>query len=186
MGDGKIALILDVVGLARKGGVMSQNEGIKAKVDTVFQKEDTALTTLLLARLNAERQIAIPLSKISRLEEIEASQIEKTGHQEIIQYRGHLMPLIRLTEILELHAEDADTQEDVLQVVVCQKNGVDIGMVVDEIVDIVEEHIVMQNRAGFVKSVAIIQNRATDLLSIQEVLDTIDTAVFEREEQPVN
>lgn len=181
MGDGKIALILDVAGLARKGGVMSQNEQIKGRAEASFQKEDTERTTLLLARLTEDRQVAIPLSMISRLEEIDATAIEKTGRQEIIQYRGDLMPLIRLTNLLDMPASNSTDQDECLQVVVCQKNGVNIGMVVDAIVDIVDEQIVMQERSGFVKSVAIIQNRATDLLSIEEVLDTVDTGIFERE-----
>ncbi|MEM8485782.1 MAG: chemotaxis protein CheW [Bacteroidota bacterium] len=180
MGDGKIALILDVAGLARKGGVMSQNENIKGRAEATFQKEDSERTTLLLARVTEDRQVAIPLSMISRLEEIDANAIEQTGRQEIIQYRGDLMPLIRLTNLLNLPAPNDTDANECLQVVVCQKNGVNIGMVVDAIVDIVEEQIVMQERSGFVKSVAIIQNRATDLLSIEEVLDTVDTGIFER------
>ena len=181
MGDGKIALILDVAGLARKGGVMSHEEHTRAKTDAAVFHEESRLTTLLLARLNRERQIAIPLSMISRLEEIDATTIEKSGHQEIVQYRDHLMPLVRLTEILRLPGSTKEG-DDSLQVVVCSKNGVNIGMVVEEIVDIVEENVEVKDRPGVIKSVEIIQNKATELLSVQEILDNVDTGIFEREE----
>ena len=185
MGDGKIALILDVAGLARKGRVMSQEEHLRAKSETVVSKEHMQRTTLLLARINQNRQIAIPLSMISRLEEIDSSSIEKTGDQEIVQYRGHLMPLIRLAAVLHLEPPGIDASEHHLQVVVCTKNGVNVGMIVDEIVDIVEEHVEIQDRAGVVKSVSIIQNKATDFLSVQEILDTVDTGIFELDEVPL-
>lgn len=179
MGDGKIALILDVAGLARNGGVMSQQDNLRAKSESMSQRHNTSLTTLLLARVNHERQIAIPLSMISRLEEINANTIEKTGHQEIVQYRGHIMPLVRLTRVLGLNTHFEDKEDDLLHVFVCAKNGVNIGMIVEEIIDIVEEPVALTDRPGIVKSVGIIQNKATDFLSIQEILDSIDTGVFE-------
>ncbi len=180
MGDGKIALILDVAGLARRGHVMTQEDHQRTKSENSNLRDNTTLTTLLLARLNKERQIAIPLSMISRLEEIDPQSIEKTGHREIVQYRGYLMPLVRLTEILNL--PPSSEKKESLQVVVCSKNGVNIGMVVDEIVDIVEEHVEIQQRPGVIKSVAIIQKKATELLSVQEILEAIDTGIFEAEE----
>ncbi|MFK7843803.1 MAG: chemotaxis protein CheW [Rhodothermales bacterium] len=179
MGDGKIALILDVAGLARKGGIMSQDEQRRSKPETTQHKENEEIKSLLLARVNEERQIAIPLSKISRLEEIETASIEKTGNQEIVQYRNRLMPLIRLTRLLQLPPSKNEAANEVIQVVVCAKNGVDIGMVVDEIVDIVEERVTLQDLPGIVKSVSIIQKKATDLLSVQQILDTLDTEIFE-------
>ena len=178
MGDGKIALILDVVGLAKQGGVMSKHEHVLSKSDNYYTGDSAKLTTLLLARVNQSRQIAIPLSMISRLEEIEANAIERTQLQEIVQYRGGLMPIIRLTEILGLPASTSDAA--FLQVIVCSKNGVNIGLVVEEILDIVEEEAEMKERTGIVKNVIIIQDNATELMSVTEILNHIDIGVFEK------
>ncbi len=182
MGDGKIALILDVVGLARKGGVMSQGEHGRSRADQISSNESDNLTALLLARSVKGRQVAIPLSMISRLEEIDSSTIERASNQEVVQYRGSLMPLIRLNRVLQLPEKESHNAGRGLQVVVCSRNGVNIGLVVDEIVDVVEEHITMQDRPGIIKSVGIIQDRATELLSIREIIDTVDTGIFESSE----
>lgn len=179
MGDGKVALILDVAGLARKGGIMSHQDNHRSKSDANAHKDEAQLTTLLLARVDADRQIAIPLSMIARLEEIDPSKIEFTGRQEIVQYRGHLMPLVHLADVLHLPKRRSSEDDESLQVVVCAKNGVNVGMVVDEIVDIVDERVSLQDRAGVIKSIAIIQNKATEFLSVQEILDSVDTGIFE-------
>ena len=180
MGDGKIALILDVVGLARQGGVMSSQEQIQGKnSEHITDSEISRMTILLIARLGISRRIAIPLSMISRLEELEPSLIEHVGGKEVMQYRGRLMPLERLSKLMNIPRDPVSDNQEFIQVVVCEKNGVMIGLVVDEILDIVNETIATHKRTGIIQSVAIIQKKATEVLNIQEIINQVDTAMFE-------
>ncbi|HET6370806.1 MAG TPA: chemotaxis protein CheA, partial [Nitrospiria bacterium] len=100
LGDGRVALILDVPGLARNAKVVSESKEQKTVLGrAVVQEKSTDKTTLLLFSVGKGR-MGIPLSMVARLEEFEPSKIERTGNQEVVQYRGEIMPLIRLTDVL--------------------------------------------------------------------------------------
>ena len=101
MGDGQVALILDVLGLAQMTRVVSdlreQNvakQGLKA-AESAAQRE-----SWLLFRIGKDGRMAIPLSLVSRLEEFPATQVERYAGHEVIQYRQQIMPLVRLAEAL--------------------------------------------------------------------------------------
>ncbi len=101
MGDGRVALILDVLGLAQMTRVVSElheqnvaKQGLKS-ADSAAQRE-----AWLLFRIGNGGRMAIPLSLVSRLEEFPATQVERFAGHEVIQYREQIMPLVRLAEAL--------------------------------------------------------------------------------------
>ena len=53
--------------------------------------------TLLLAENGLEGRVAIPLSMVARLEEFPRTVVERAGSQEVMQYRGQIIPLVRLS-----------------------------------------------------------------------------------------
>ena len=179
MDDGRVALILDILGLAQRARVIgeSRESALKDKdKDKVEGKDETALghQTLLLVQCGSQGRTAIPLSLVARLEEFPPSAIELAGEQEVTQYRGQIMPLIRLSRILQLSSAEgaASTGEERMQVVVYSESGRSVGLIVDRIVDIVEEKLVPQNpaqRRGLLGS-SIIQKRVTDLLDVPGVV----------------
>src|SRR5262249_408326 len=120
--------------------------------------------TLLLLGLGKNRRAAVPLSLVARLEEIPTAEIESAGDQEVVQYRGEILPLIHLTRLLGV---DGPSASDSMQVVVYSENGRSVGLVVDRILDIVETSLEVQQAArsrrqdGIVGS-AVIQQRVTD------------------------
>ena len=179
MGDGRVALILDILGLAQRAQVIgeSRESALKEKEkDRNQAKDDPAIDhqTLLLVQCGGRSRMAIPLSLVARLEEFPPSAIELAGEQEVTQYRGQIMPLIRLSRILELSsgAAAAPAGEERMQVVVYSESGRSVGLIVDRIVDIVEEKLVLQNpaqRRGVLGS-SVIQKRVTDLLDVPGVV----------------
>ena len=179
MGDGKVALILDVVGIAHKGRVMSKEQSIRSKSESTTVRDKGEQVALLLARVSSERQVAVMLSMISRLEEIEESSLETAGNQTVVQYRGYLMPLMWLSQVLGAGRGAPSGEGGLLQVIVCTKNGLNVGLVVDDIVDVVDERIVMNDRPGIINGVTVIQNQVTEVLNIHEVLERVDTGLFE-------
>lgn len=181
MGDGKVALILDVVGIAHKGNVMAKEQNLRKSGKNTVRKESSEHATFLLARVSENRQVAVLLSAISRLEEIKASQLESAGNQTVIQYRGYLMPLVWLTQLLGGGRSNPDS-EDYMQVIVCSKNGLNVGLIVDEIVDVVDERVVGNERTGIISGVQVIQNQVTEIVNIKDVLERVDTSLFELNE----
>lgn len=181
MGDGKVALILDVVGIAHKGNVMAKEQNLRNSGKNTVRKESSEHATFLLARVSENRQVAVLLSAISRLEEIKASQLESAGNQTVIQYRGYLMPLVWLTQLLGGGRSNPDS-EDYMQVIVCSKNGLNVGLIVDEIVDVVDERVVGNERTGIISGVQVIQNQVTEIVNIKDVLERVDTSLFELNE----
>jgi len=166
MGDGRVALILDVLGLAQRARIVGEVRD-RARGETAGQSQQAgdARQTLLLFALGADRRLAIPLSIVSRLEEIPAAQVERAGGQEVVQYRGEIMPLVRLAAMLGAEA----TPRDPMQVVVYSDGTSSVGLVVDHIVDIVEETLAIQRSGGrgHVFGSAVIQQRVTDLLDVE-------------------
>jgi len=184
MGDGKIALILDVLGLAERAGVLSEEARARTKADKSTQPNTTELQTLLLFKAGQNRRLAIPLSMVSRLEEIPTANVEWAGDQELVQYRGHLMPLIQLSRVLSVGGYQSDPGQEFMQVVVCGQNGSTVGLVVDEIVDVVEEQVSLQSRKrqDSILGVAVIQGKVTELLNVKRIIGAADVALFEHDE----
>jgi two-component system chemotaxis sensor kinase CheA len=177
MGDGKVALILDVLGIAQSAGVVTavRERTLPDKGTTADRGRDTRQGVVLL-ELGRDRQLAVPLSQVLRLEEISAAAVEKTARQEVVQYRGRILPLIRLSEVLDGGSSAAMEHRGALQVVVCSENGRSAGLVVDRIVDAVDVAVELQRRhprPGIVGT-AVIRQRVTDLLDVPELLKTAD------------
>jgi two-component system, chemotaxis family, sensor kinase CheA len=180
MGDGRVALILDVLGLAQHSRVISD-----ARDRTLAEKtpESTAAaqekqTFLLFAGLGDSR-MAIPLSALDRLEEFPVSQIEMSGTQWVTQYRDQILPLIRLNLVLEerrqkLRAFQAlpSSNSGPIPVLVFNHEGSSFGLIVERIIDIIEDCAVIKTpatRACVLYSV-VIGERITELLDIPAIV----------------
>lgn len=173
MGDGRVALILDVPGLAQRAKVIaeaheSSHENAHTETGMETVREEHAL---LLAENGPEGRVAIPLSLVARLEEFPATVVERSGAQEVMQYRGQIIPLVRLSEVVPAFAREGGPASSI-QVVVYSEQGRTVGLVVDRIVDIVEEDAVVETlapRAGVVGSF-VTQQHVTDLLDLPAII----------------
>ena len=185
MGDGRVALILDVLGLAQRAGVVSEARGhAQAERATVRAHAAEERQMLLLFRLGADRRMAIPLSMVARLEEFKQGSVERAGQHQVVQYRGRLLPLLRLNQLL---GEPAGTHEpETLQVVVYAHAGQDVGLVVENIVDIVEECLTVhrRQRQGAVYGTAVIQEKVTDMLDVPALIESADVLLFAGAAEP--
>jgi two-component system chemotaxis sensor kinase CheA len=181
MGDGRVALILDVLGLAQQARVVTEtrDRGLVEKAATVREKSK-GLQTLLLFRSPDGGRMAIPLSLVARLEEFERSAVEKTGSQYVVQYRGEILPLIFLYSALDgkegqegnLEASEAHDASEKIQVVVYSDHGRSAGLVVDRILDIVESDEAVQSKLARKGTLGMMvtQGRVTELLDVEAVL----------------
>lgn len=176
MGDGKVALILDVHGLAQRAGVLTGDRDRQAADQRSEQKGSGEPTqTLLLFGFGGTHRMALPLSEIARLEEFAPDAVERTGRYDVVQYRDRIMPLVRLSEILDGVTSNA-TAGDMLQVIVYAYEDQYVGLVVDRILDIVESAVTVQRRrrAGVVLGSAVIQEKVTDILDIRQLVHHLE------------
>jgi chemotaxis protein histidine kinase CheA len=173
MGDGKVALILDVLGLAQRASVV--NEVRDRAVLDKDGKEASGVAqagqhnAVLLFQYGDGGRMAIDLGLVARLEEFSREAVEIAAEREVVQYRGEIMPLVRVSDVLGGKRNSSlGNEPQSLHVVVYTQNGRSIGLVVDRILDIVEEAFVMQRQSGRrgVLGSAVIQKRVTDILDV--------------------
>jgi len=172
MGDGRVALILDVLGLAQRANVVGEvrdwGGGGPDGKPPGGADDGTQRHAVLLFQYGENGRMAIDLSLVARLEEFPRNSIERARGLEVVQYRGQIMPLVQVSEVVEGKCPRAANAGDALQVVVYADQGRSVGLVVDRILDIVEESFVLQRqsrRTGILGS-AVIQKRVTDILDV--------------------
>ncbi len=181
MGDGRVALILDVLGVAQRSAVISKNRAADSisvnEDDSSAGTEGAATQTLLLFTTSETRRMAIQLSTVARLEEFERSRIEYASGKRVTQYRGEIMPLVCLSEFF---GGTERTDREVMEVVVYQHEGSSIGLIVDHILDIVEEQIsgMRSSRAPGLLGSAVIGGLVTDLLDAPGVIASVAPEFF--------
>jgi two-component system chemotaxis sensor kinase CheA len=179
MGDGKVALILDVLGLAQRSNVVSEARERLVVEKAAEAAEAAAKQTFLLFAGLGDSRMAIPLSALARLEEFPVAQVEMSGKEWVTQYRGQILPLVRLAVVMEerrarLRARQSPAQSgsDPLQVLVMNHQGISFGMVVEKILDIVEARAEVKSNATrpAVLYTVVIGGRVTELLDIPAIL----------------
>ncbi len=176
LGDGKVALILDVIGISQSANVVSETRArALGNIATMALESSFERQTLLICRHNRSERIGIPLSLVARLEQFPLSTVERSGAREVVQYRGEIMPLVRLSRILGETGGDGEAKE-AIDVVVYSAQGKSVGLVVDQITDIVEERVsVKADRQGnYLLGAAVIQGKVTDILDVRGVIESVD------------
>jgi two-component system chemotaxis sensor kinase CheA len=186
MGDGRVALILDVMGLAQYAKVIAEVHD-RALTDQAKKAESAGdKQSFLVFDAGTNAHMAIALSAVARLEEFPRKLVERAGGQEVVQYRGQILPLIHVARFLP-DGGAAATPPDPMQVVVYTEQGRSVGLVVEHICDIVEETLAVrrdQRRAGIAGS-AVIQDKVTDLLDVPGIIRAANTDFYTTtKEQP--
>jgi two-component system chemotaxis sensor kinase CheA len=173
MGDGLPALILDVAGLARLANLQGRNSS--ATVDSSRSgPQQAALPTkmLLLFRAGNFHRIAVPLPLVARLEKIPTNTVERAAGHAVLHYRGDILPLVDLASVLEPGSGHDAFAEEIIQLIVFTDGARRIGVIVDQIVDIVDEAVTVRRGAaapGLLGS-AVIGGKITDLLDLHAVV----------------
>ncbi|MGA3195396.1 MAG: chemotaxis protein CheA [Terriglobales bacterium] len=181
MGDGKVALIMDVLGLAQSSSIVAETHE-RARAEQEQARADGAeVQKLVLFSGRSGSRMAVPLSMLARLENIPGADVERSGNQWVTQYRGQILRLIRISHALEERRNLPDSNDILtlptsanLQVLVLEDQGRSFGLVVNQILDIVESGSGPQSaptRSGVLYS-SVIAERVTELLDVPAILAT--------------
>ncbi|MBI3436509.1 MAG: chemotaxis protein CheW [Proteobacteria bacterium] len=179
LGDGSVIMIIDPNGIARAVGSAATvrdeiGEGAEGQRTTVDQQT----ISLLVFRAGSPEPKAVPLSLVTRLEEVDSKKIELSNGRHLVQYRGHLMPLVLVNHSASVKSEGSQP------LLVFSDVGRSMGLVVDEIVDIVEDRIeieVASDTPGILGS-AVIKGQATEILDVGHFLPLAFEDWFVRKE----
>jgi len=180
MGDGRVALILDVLGIGQLSGVLSESRE-QARTDVgrseSAQKERQ---TFLLFRAGQFRRLAVPLSVVARLEEFPVSRIERAAGKLAVQYRERILQLTPLSGVLEGGFTPPAELPDPVQVIVFSEGDQMTGLVVDQIIDIHDEsiHVGQRGDRPNLAGSAVIGGKVTDFLDLPAVLRSTDENWF--------
>ncbi len=167
LGDGSVIMIIDPNGIAHSVG----SDVSSRMLNPVDAEENTGLAanqtvSMLVFRSGGPELKAVPLSLVTRLEEIDVRKIEVANGRNLVQYRGVLMPLIEVSEETRIREDGAQP------LLVFSEDGRSMGLVVDEIVDIVEDKLdieVGSHVPGILGS-AVVKGQATEIIDIAHYL----------------
>lgn len=171
LGDGSVIMILDPNGLARSTGQKEIAGDQDDHSESKLLNAGDPLVSFLLFKSGNSAPKAVPLELVSRLEEIDSKQVEYSGDHPVIQYRGDLMRLVTL------NPHQTEFPEGMHDVIVFSYDNKTLGLVVDEIIDIVETPFAVKlttKEQGYLGSM-VVQGKTTDIVDVAHLLrDMID------------
>jgi two-component system chemotaxis sensor kinase CheA len=180
LGDGTVALILDVQALARRALRTETTERHEAAREAAAAAAaETERQRMLLAAIGEGRRVAIPLDTVTRLEQVRTESVEKVGNREVVQYRGAILPIVRLDRHLGAYGQ---AEREVLEVIVYSDHGRSVAIVVEEILDIVDGEAAVRSDIddmGLLGS-AVLGEKVTELLDVRAAILAADPAFYDK------
>ena len=188
LGDGTVALILDVAGLAARAGISGETPGATWAEEEEEPVRAEPTERFLLVQGPDDGRVVLPLDMITRLEEFPVKKIELAGKRAVVQYRDKILPLIRVTSILSErrqsmrhpHATDTAAERRVLQVAVHTRGDRSVGLVLERILDVVDVSAKLQtpgSRDG-VKGTLLVGGRVAEYVDVEHLVRLADPEFF--------
>ena len=178
LGDGAVIMIIDPNGIAKAlGAAGSASQAVADEHAAHHAVGGEQLTSLLVFRAGTAQPKAVPLALVTRLEEIAADKIEISNGRYMVQYRDQLMPLVQMEGV---SVQTSGSQP----ILVFADETRAMGLVVDEIIDIVEErlHIQVSGAKDGILGSAVIKGQATEVIDVGHFLPMAFADWFIRKE----
>jgi len=178
LGDGAVIMIIDPNGIAKALGASGHTSHEIADENAAMRAgAGEQLTSLLVFRAGSAQPKAVPLGLVTRLEEVAAEKIELSNGRSMVQYREQLMPLVQMNGV---NIRTSGSQP----ILVFADDGRSMGLVVDEIIDIVEErlHIEVAGSSEGILGSAVIKGQATEVIDVGHFLPMAFADWFSRKE----
>ncbi|MFL5757342.1 MAG: chemotaxis protein CheW, partial [Chloroflexota bacterium] len=182
LGDGRVGLILDVLGLARRAHVLTDGQDRRRATDRDRAAESRAEQVALLVFADHEGgRMAIPLELVTRLEEFPRVELESSGPLPVVQYGDEILHLVDISRLMleRRHTKRIDglgTSGETLPVLVYEHEGRRVGVVCGQILDVMH-HDLVELQPGSRPGVAgtmIVDGRVTEVLDLPQILSDWD------------
>jgi two-component system chemotaxis sensor kinase CheA len=188
LGDGQIALILDVFRLGLTAGVISESRAHTVAAQISAAVKDRAVRDRLVCVEGADNErMAVEIDVVNRLEHLPRTAIERVGGQMVVQYGEEILQLIDVQQALperrkQVRSQPTQVDGATIPVIVCSVEGRRVGLMVHRIADIVEEELKARrpgSRDG-VRACAVISERITEILDLEAIVRMADPEFFDR------
>jgi two-component system chemotaxis sensor kinase CheA len=166
LGNGTLALILDIAATAARAGVKPGIEEEEEEQTVEVQQKDDR--SFLVFEDRPRERTALPLGAVERIESVPLNQIEYANGRALLQYRGELLELCDDGHVLdELEATDGVNGEVAVTILICgdarEKTSSRMGVVVRRVLDVSDGTMLEKNAT----------NGGLDLALVNEKLTTI-------------
>ena len=188
MGDGKVALILDVMELAQLAQLSAVHESTRAK--ELAREKAAALKvgkdrqSLLTFRNAHDEHFAVPLNQVLRIEKISDDDVEVVGGRKVMQYRGGNLLLFTIDQVASVKPLE---EKGLLLALVFTLAGREIGLLATGPVDAIDIHEKMDGKAlkqpGIMGSV-VIDGQTTLLVDVFDIISTLNPEWFTEKKGP--
>ncbi|MFA5904480.1 MAG: chemotaxis protein CheW [Desulfobacula sp.] len=182
MGDGKVALILDISNLAQMAELSAVSEAgqmARAAEEAAAAIKDKA--ALLTFKNSDSEFFAAPLNIVERIERIETSTIEQIGNNKVVQYRGGALPLYELSQVADFKPLAPKEQQEVI---VFKIKDRELGLMVTTPIDALEVTLDIDESTLKQPSISgsmIINHHTTLLVDIFEMVKILNPGWFKEE-----
>lgn len=185
MGDGKVALILDVSNLAQMADLTTMAEAERtakaAKAAEEAREKAKDKASLLLFKNGEKEHCAAPLHLVERIERIPVSSIEEVSGKKVVQYRGGALPLFELSQVANVSSLPKTEQQEIIVFTV---KGRELGLMVTPPVDAIEISLDIDDstlKQTGINGSMIIEGHTTLLVDIFDVVKTLNPSWFEQD-----
>lgn len=172
LGDGHVALILDVTGIAMDENISVDEEMVDPDALDPNDEENDDLQAALLFRTHEDDRFAVSMDIVSRIERIRADQVADVGGQAILQYKETTLPLMRLEDVISAKTPD---DADRYYVIVFEIRGQEVGLLAPHLDDVrnirTNFDVVTFKEPGVVGSIVLEEHtvRMVDLFELAEL-----------------
>ena len=179
LGDGQVAMILDVAGVTTRSGIGTETE---ATTEETSQSEDSNadLQRLVLISLSEKDHFGVSMDIVRRIERVEASAIEQVGDRQVLQYRGSTLPLISIQDAIPVCPVDST---EFVHAIVFSVYGHEVGLItpyLDDIADCNLDGIDTNSSDPGVAAVTVVNGKTTRILDIYSLAQLARPDWFEQ------
>ncbi len=173
LGDGKVALILDALGIARHSAINVNTQSVENVAETSIT-EDTNRQSLLLFNNSGKEQFAVPMENIKRIEKVDMKSVEHIGNKQFITIDGISTRILRLDDILDLSFSE---ESEEMFMLLPKKSQHHYGLLMNRLVDIGEFEVNLDEDTVHKKGVegsALIQEKMTLMIKPDEIANCVE------------
>ena len=138
MGNGDVALILDIDGIARKSGLVERLQANPIRQEELYVPPVEEMISVLLFEIPGLTKIALPLDSIDHIIKLDPSQIQQNGNREVVYFNEQLMDLVRLDRYVSGGSKDSHLNLARVPVLTCHYRDRLYGLVAMQVTDIIE------------------------------------------------
>lgn len=138
MGNGEVALILDVDGIARQSGLIERLQTNPIRQEERYVAPVVEMISVLLFEIPGLHKIALPLDAIDHIIKLDSAEIQQNGNREVVYFNEQLMDLVRLDKYVSGGVREAQAHHARAPVLTCQYRDRLYGLLVKQVTDIIE------------------------------------------------